>query len=147
MAIRRVTPKQASELLGGGWTYVDVRAIPEFEAEHPSGAHNVPLLHQGPAGRTTNPDFVAVMVGAFGRSAQLVIGCAGGVRSRRAVEMLAEAGFQNLADMSAGFAGELNSMGRLLTPGWKASGLPTASTAEPGRSYAELMKKASGGAS
>ncbi len=148
MAIRRVTPQQAAELTGGdGWTYVDVRTIPEFEAEHPRGAHNVPLLHQGPAGRASNPDFVAVMAVAFGRKAKLVIGCASGARSRRAVEMLAEAGFENLADMGGGFAGEVDSMGRLVSPGWKACGLPCASKAEAGHSYAELAKKAAGGAS
>ena len=43
MPIRRVTPNEAAELIASGWTYIDVRTIPEFEAEHPSGAYNVPL--------------------------------------------------------------------------------------------------------
>jgi rhodanese-related sulfurtransferase len=86
------------------------------------------------------------MIGAFGKSARLVLACAGGARSRRAAEMLAEAGFENLADMTAGFSGEMDSMGRLVTPGWKGCGFSTASGAEPGHGYEDLVKKARGGA-
>jgi len=146
MAIRRVTPKEAADLVAEGWMYVDVRTIPEFDAEHPHGAYNVPLLQQGPAGRTANGDFIEVMEGAFGHGARLVLACAGGNRSRRAAELLAEAGFAELVDMKAGFAGETDSMGRLVTPGWKAAGLPTAAHAEPGRRYEDLLAKARGGA-
>jgi rhodanese-related sulfurtransferase len=145
MPIRRVTPQEAAELLAQGWMYVDVRTIPEFDAEHPRGAYSVPLMQQGPAGRTANADFLAVMEAAFGKSAQLVVGCASGGRSRRAAEMLAEAGFDQVADMRAGFAGETDSMGRLVAPGWKAAGLPTASAAEAGRRYEDLHRKAQGG--
>lgn len=150
MSIRRVSPQEAADLLAQGWVYVDVRTIPEFDAEHPRGAYSVPLLHKGPAGRTSNPDFLAVMKAAFGNGAKLVVGCATGSRSRRAAEMLADAGFAEVVDMRAGFAGETDSMGRLVTPGWKAAGLPTASAAEPaepGRRYEDLLKKAQGGVS
>jgi rhodanese-related sulfurtransferase len=140
MPIRRVTPQEAADLLAEGWTYVDVRTIPEFEAEHPSGAFSVPLLHKGPAGRIANPDFVAVMESAFGHDTRIVVGCATGSRSRRAAEILTDAGFEELVDMRGGFAGESDSMGRLVTPGWKAAGLPTASAAEPGHSYEDLKK-------
>src|SRR6266545_6771732 len=127
MPIRRVTPNEAAELVSAGWAYIDVRTIPEFEAEHPSGAYNVPLLHQGQAGRSSNPDFVAVMEAGFGHGARLVVGCAGGTRSRRAAEILADAGFEHVVDVRGGFAGESDSMGRLVTAGWKASGLPSTS--------------------
>jgi rhodanese-related sulfurtransferase len=147
MPIRRVTPQEAVELIADGWMYVDVRTIPEFEAEHPRGAYSVPLMQQGPAGRTSNPDFVAIVEGAFGRGARLVLGCASGNRSRRAADLLGEAGFAELADMPAGFGGETDSMGRLVTPGWKAAGLPTASAAEPGRRYEDLVAKAREGKS
>jgi rhodanese-related sulfurtransferase len=147
MPIRRVTPQEAAELLAAGWIYVDVRTIPEFEAEHPQGAYNVPLLHQGPDGRTSNPEFVAIMEGAFGRGAQVICGCAGGSRGKRAAEMLTEAGFANAIEMRGGFGNETDSLGRVVTPGWKASGLPSDSAAEPGHGYNELVVKAGGGAS
>jgi rhodanese-related sulfurtransferase len=147
MPIRTVTPQEAAELLAQGWTYVDVRTIPEFDAEHPRGAYSVPLMQQGPTGRTSNPDFVATVEGAFGRGARLVLGCAGGTRSRRAAELLAGAGFEELADLSAGFGGKSDSMGRTVAPGWKGAGLPTASAAEPGHRYEDLVTKVRGGAS
>lgn len=145
MPIRRVTPKEASDLVAEGWTYIDVRTIPEFEAEHPAGAYNVPLMHQGPSGRTANADFVEIVEGAFGRGEKLLVACAGGTRSRRAAEMLADAGFENVIDVRGGFAGETDSMGRVVTPGWKPSGLPTATGGEPGRSYEDVMNRARGG--
>ena len=43
--VKRVTPPEASTLLGEGWVYLDVRSIPEFDDGHPPGAANVPLLH------------------------------------------------------------------------------------------------------
>jgi rhodanese-related sulfurtransferase len=147
MPIRRVTPKEALDLLAEGWMYVDVRSIPEFDAEHPQGAFNVPLLHQGPAGRAANPDFIQVMEGAFGHGAKIVLGCAGGNRSRRAAELLTEAGFTSVVDQRGGFGGETDSMGRLVTPGWKASGLPITAATEPGRGYQDLADKARGGKS
>jgi len=147
MPIRTVSPQEAAELLAQGWTYVDVRTIPEFDAEHPRGAYSVPLMQQGPTGRTSNPDFVATVEGAFGRGARLVLGCAGGTRSRRAAELLAGAGFEELADLTAGFGGKSDSMGRTVAPGWKGAGLPTASAAEPGHRYEDLVTKVRGGAS
>ena len=147
MPIRRVTPKEAVELVASGWMYIDVRTIPEFDTEHPSGAYNVPLLLQGQAGRSMNPDFVEVIEAALGRDARLVIGCASGNRSRRAADLLAEAGYEDLVDMRAGFGGETDSMGRVIQPGWKAAGLPTESTSEAGHRYEDLVNKARGGES
>jgi rhodanese-related sulfurtransferase len=146
MPIRTVTPQEAAELLAQGWHYVDVRTIPEFDAEHPLGAYSVPLMHQGPTGRTSNPHFVSTVEGAFGREARLVLACAGGTRGRRAAELLAEAGFQEVAEMSAGFGGKTDSMGRTVTPGWKEAGLPTSTAAEPGHRYEDVVAKARGGA-
>ena len=46
MSLTRVSPKDARDLMEkDGYAYVDVRSIPEFEAGHPEGAYNVPLLH------------------------------------------------------------------------------------------------------
>ena len=32
---KRVTPTEAAQLMTEGWTYLDVRSIPEFEAGSP----------------------------------------------------------------------------------------------------------------
>ncbi len=142
MPIRRVTPAEAVELVAQGWIYVDVRTIPEFDAGHPRGAYNVPLMQQGPGGRVANPDFVAVAEGALGKDARIVLGCAGGTRARRAADLLAGAGFEHLAEMPTGFSGgEKDATGRIVTPGWKGAGLPIDEKAEPGHRYDDLAAK------
>ena len=46
MAFRNITVHEAREQQAAGYTYVDVRSIPEFAQGHPAGAVNVPLLHR-----------------------------------------------------------------------------------------------------
>ena len=46
MSFENVSVREAHEKQGQGYTYVDVRSIPEFEQGHPAGAVNVPLLHR-----------------------------------------------------------------------------------------------------
>ena len=53
--VKRVTPPEADALLAQGWTYLDVRSIPEFEGGHPAGAANVPLLHMQGGRMAPNP--------------------------------------------------------------------------------------------
>ena len=138
MPVKRVLPQAASELMAGGYTYVDVRSIPEFEAGHPKGAYNVPLLHLVPGrGRVPNTEFVSVMGKRFGKDAKLLVGCATGMRSLRAAEILAEAGFADVIDVQAGFEGEHDMRGRVVNAGWRDAGLPV-ETAAPGRTYEEL---------
>jgi rhodanese-related sulfurtransferase len=73
---RRVSPQEARELQeNDGYVYVDVRSVPEFQAGHPMGAFNVPLMHMGPAGMAPNPEFLDVMQKAFPRDAKLLVGC------------------------------------------------------------------------
>lgn len=49
MNVTTVSPEEARGLMEReGYTYIDVRSIPEFEAGHPAGAVNVPLLHVNP---------------------------------------------------------------------------------------------------
>ena len=66
-----------------GYTYVDVRSVPEYESGHPAGAHNVPLLHMNSETRQMlpNPDFLAVMQANYQADARLLIGCQVGGRS------------------------------------------------------------------
>jgi rhodanese-related sulfurtransferase len=138
--IKAVTPEEAAELLKQGHVYVDVRSEPEFEAGHPAGALNVPLLHAGPVGLEPNPEFLSVMEGAFGKGEPLVIGCKAGGRSKRAAEILAKAGFSSLSDQVAGFDAGKDAFGRAI-PGWGRTALPVDTGKPAGRSYADVKRR------
>jgi len=140
--IKRVSPSEAKGLIDAeGYLYVDVRSEPEFAAGHPVGAHNVPLMHAGPKGMTPNPDFLRVIEAVYPKGRKLVLGCAAGGRSLRAVEMLIASGYTTVIDQRAGFGGARDAFGQISEPGWAAAGLPV-ETATPGGSYAELRAKA-----
>jgi rhodanese-related sulfurtransferase len=114
----RISPQEASAKLAEGWTYVDVRTAQEFEAGHPPGAVNVPLMHAGGPGMTPNPDFLPVMSAAFAKDAKIVVGCKAGGRSLRAAQALLGAGFANVVDQRAGWDGVRNPFGQVTEPGW-----------------------------
>jgi rhodanese-related sulfurtransferase len=137
-AVKRVSPNEAYELLSRGYTYVDVRSEPEFEAGHPAGAVNVPLLHVGPGGPAPNPDFLSVMERVFPRSSKLVIGCQGGGRALRAAELLLGRGFSDIVEQRAGFAGVRSPFGALVEAGWERAGLPVERGTPPGQGYGAL---------
>ena len=140
--IKRVSPSEAKSLIDAeGYLYVDVRSEPEFAAGHPAGAHNVPLMHAGAKGMTPNPDFLRVIEAVYPKDAKLVLGCAAGGRSLRAVEMLIASGYTAVLDQRAGFGGARDAFGQISEPGWAAAGLPV-ETAAPGGSYAELRARA-----
>ena len=63
--VKRVTPSEAAALLAEGWSYLDVRSIPEFEEGHPAGAANVPLLHFTGGRMSPNGDFQKVVAANF----------------------------------------------------------------------------------
>jgi len=138
---KRVTPPEAAELLKQGWRYVDVRSTQEFEAGHPQGALNVPLLHMQNGRMIGNPDFQRVIEANFTKGEPLVIGCKMGGRSLQAATLMESAGFTQLVDVRGGFSGEKDPYGRVSVAGWADSGLPIATKAEPGASYEELSKK------
>jgi rhodanese-related sulfurtransferase len=140
--IRYVTVHQAREQQTGGARYLDVRSIPEFEQGHPAGAFNVPLLHLDPATgqMRPNPDFLPVVRANFPPDTPMVIGCKMGGRSQQACEILANAGYQDVANVLGGFGGAPQ-MG---LKGWMQEGLPVEQTANPDHDYASLQKKASG---
>ena len=140
MAIRSVSPEEAAALLAEGYVYVDVRSEPEFEAGHVPGALNVPLLHAGPGGMTANPEFLPVMQEAFGKGEKLIVGCKAGGRSKKAADQLAQAGFTELTDMSAGWDGSRDAFGRLV-PGWSKQGLPVEPGTPPGQAYADVKQR------
>ena len=136
MGFKRVSPDEAKALIDReGYVYVDVRSLPEFEAGHPEGSYNVPLMHAGPAGMVPNPEFMAVMEKSFPKDARLVLGCKGGGRSQRAATMLEGAGYTNLVDQRAGFEGGHGE------PGWRPQGLPTSTEAAADHTYEGLRAR------
>lgn len=137
---KRVTPQEAVELMAAGWTYLDVRSIPEFEQGHPAGAANIPLMHAQGGRMAPNGDFQKVVTAHFPPDTKLVVGCKSGGRSAQAVGLLTALGYQNLADVRGGFGGERDAMGRTTVAGWAEAGLPVATKAEPGKAYADLEK-------
>ena len=141
MAIQSVSPEQAQELIEQGAVYVDVRSEPEFEQGHPPGALNVPIAHLGPGGMTPNAEFLSVMQSAFAKTEQLVVGCKAGGRSRRAAEMLEQAGFADLSDMAAGWEGSRDAFGRP-QPGWSKKGLPVETGNPEEQSYEGVQRRA-----
>ena len=142
MPYLNVNPNQAKELLDGGegWIYVDVRTEAEFAAGHPEGALNVPIAVGTPPRMQVNPDFLAVVKANFKKDAKLLLGCASGARSAKACEVLVNAGYANLVNMSCGFHGSRSVLGRA-EPGWSALGLPTATTTRPEKTYDQLRRK------
>jgi len=140
--VKRVTPVEADALLKEGWTYLDVRSIPEFEGGHPAGAVNVPLLHMMGGRMAPNPAFKAVVEGNFAKDAKLVVGCKMGGRSAQAAALLEAAGYTSIIDVRGGWGGERDNMGRVACIGWADAGLPVEASAPPERTYAELEKKA-----
>jgi len=141
MSVKRISPEEAQVLLDGqGYSYLDVRSVPEFEMGHPAGAYNIPLAHLGPAGMTPNFDFLTVVQKTFPKDAKLVVGCKSGGRSLQAATILLSSGFTDVIDQRSGFGGGLDATGRP-EPGWGPKGLPTATQAEAGHSYDELKKR------
>jgi rhodanese-related sulfurtransferase len=140
--IPRISPREASEKIAAGWTYVDVRTAEEFAAGHPAGALNVPIAHAGPGGMVPNPDFLSAMRGAFALDGEIVVGCKSGGRSLRAAQALVAEGFTNVVDQRAGWDGARGPFGQLTEPGWLGAGLPTEEGQPQGRSWQDMKLKA-----
>jgi rhodanese-related sulfurtransferase len=139
--VKRVTPPEAAALLAEGWSYLDVRSIPEFEGGHPSGAANVPLLHFENGRMAPNPDFQRVVSANYAKDTKLVVGCKAGGRSLQAAGLLEAAGYTSVVDMRGGFHGERDAMGRVACAGWAESNLPVETSAPAEKTYAALAGK------
>jgi rhodanese-related sulfurtransferase len=77
------------------------------------------------------------MQGAFGSSEKMVVGCKAGGRSKKAIDQLAQAGFTELVDMSAGWDGSRDAFGRVV-PGWSKKELPVEQGNPAGQAYADV---------
>ena len=139
MSVARISPAEALERVREqGYAYLDVRTVEEFALGHPEGAYNIPLRHMAAGGMQPNPRFLEEVKARFAPDAKLVVGCASGVRSLQAAEQLLAEGYPEVVEQRAGYSGVTDPFGRVTEPGWQALGLPCATTAQPGRSYAEL---------
>jgi rhodanese-related sulfurtransferase len=141
--MKHVSVAEAHQLQSGGAVYVDVRSTQEFDAGHPQGAVNVPLLEHDERGQMAqNPDFLRVMKAAFPQDAPLLIGCQAGMRSLKAAQMLETFGFTDVTNVRGGFGGARDQAGATLEPGWASSNLPIETGRPEGRSYDALLEKA-----
>jgi rhodanese-related sulfurtransferase len=140
MAYDTVTPAGAKALLDGGegWIYLDVRTVEEFAAGHAPGAFNAPIAFRTALGMELNPGFAAAVRRAFAADAPLVLGCAAGVRSARACEVLAAAGFTRLVNMDGGFSGARDGTGTVREPGWASCGFEVTTETAPEHTWAHL---------
>lgn len=109
--------------------YVDVRTPEEFHQGHPRGALNIPVAMAGMLGMRANPAFLEAASRVLPKGVPVIVGCKSGQRSAMACQMLAQAGFDDLANVSGGFLGPA---------GWAPLGLPVATTPEPGRGWKDL---------
>jgi rhodanese-related sulfurtransferase len=141
--VTRISPKEAHEKMGEGYTYVDVRTEEEFAQGHPEGALNVPIMVAGGMGMAPNPDFPKVMAASFAKDAKIVVGCKAGGRSMKAAQVLTQEGFTEVLDQRAGWDGARSEFGQIAELGWSGAGLPKESGAPAGRAYKDLKKKAS----
>lgn len=143
--MRRITPEEAKHFLDsdGGYIYLDVRTIHEFDAGHVPGAKNVPVLEPDTTGRMQpNPRFVEIVERNFSKDSNIITGCKMGGRSMKAAQMLESAGFTSVVDMRGGFQGEVDEFGRLSFPGWAPRGLPVTTDAAADDRYETLASKA-----
>ena len=138
---KQVTVQEAAELMKQGYKYLDVRSVPEFEAGHPEGALNIPLLNSQGGRMVANPDFQAVVQGNVPKEEKLLVGCKMGGRSAQAAAILEASGYTNVSNVVGGYSGARDMYGKVSATGWADAGLPTATTATPGATYSELSGK------
>jgi rhodanese-related sulfurtransferase len=130
MRMREIDPREAHAEMKAdpAIVYVDVRTVGEYQAGHPEGAWNIPVLVAGMLGMKPNPEFLEVASRVLPKDAPVIVGCKSGQRSAMACQMLAQAGFHDLANVAGGFHD------------WAESGLPVSPAAPPGRSWDELKR-------
>ncbi len=102
--IQEITPQEVAQrqAQGNGFALVDVREKDEWEQGHLENATFIPRGYLEMRIEKAVPD----------KSKEVILYCAGGVRSALAAAALQELGYQNVLSMSGGFGG------------WKEAGLP-----------------------
>lgn len=141
--MHHVSVTEAHQKQRDGYTYVDVRSTREFDAGHPAGSVNVPLLEHDDSGQMAqNPDFVRVMKAAFPPDAKLLVGCQAGMRSLKASQMLESFGFTDVSNVRGGWGGARDQSGAVLEPGWSSAELPVETETPEERTYEALLVNA-----
>jgi molybdopterin/thiamine biosynthesis adenylyltransferase/rhodanese-related sulfurtransferase len=119
--IREVTPQQVNDLPPGDAVLVDVREESEWEQGYLPGAVHISKSYVEQAIEAEVPD----------RDRQVILYCAGGVRSLFAAQALEQLGYTNVASMSGGFQA------------WKSAGFrwdtPVILTAEQKQRYSRHL--------
>ena len=141
---REIDPQDASDALAqdAGAIYLDVRSAAEYAQGHAPDAWNIPILHASPQGMRPNADFAQVAAAVLPQDVLLIVGCKSGQRSAMACQALEQLGFTKAANLSGGFHGSTDPLGRVLAAGWVRAGLPTTSEPTPGRTWEELKASA-----
>uniref|UniRef100_A0A7S1PKB2 Rhodanese domain-containing protein n=1 Tax=Alexandrium catenella TaxID=2925 RepID=A0A7S1PKB2_ALECA len=117
-----IRAQEAAALLETGeWAYLDVRRIEEQQAvgvpalpEYGAGLHTVTSHVPGPNGMVFDAgSWLEKVQARFPDKLQkLVVGCASGVRSKAAAQVLEDAGYTEVQELDDGFMG------------WRAQGFP-----------------------
>ena len=144
MSLKQADVQTAHKLQSdAGYTYIDVRSIPEFENGHPTGAHNVPLLNlDSRTGQMQpNEDFLAVVQANYATDSKLLVGCQMGGRSTQAGQILIAARYQDVTNVVGGFGGAQNRITGEMNEGWVDAGLPVEQGAPTENSYQALQQK------
>jgi len=145
MDVKQVDVRRAHELQSNdGYTYIDVRSVPEYEKGHPTGAHNVPLLHfDSASGRMQpNQEFLRVVQANYPPETKLLIGCQVGGRSSQAAQLLAASGYSDVSNVVGGFGGARDrATGQVLAEGWLQANLPVETEGTSDATYTDLQKK------
>ncbi|GAB4239376.1 MAG: rhodanese-like domain-containing protein [Ekhidna sp.] len=89
-----ITAEELKQKQQEGTQVVDIRTKNEFDSGHIPGALHIDY---------SQPDFAKRME-ALGKETPIIIHCAKGGRSGRAMSILKEAGFVNVYDYSGGFS-------------------------------------------
>jgi rhodanese-related sulfurtransferase len=142
--MKEVSPQEAYDMMQSDpdYTYLDVRSVPEYEAGHPVGAINIPLMHFTGTGMAPNEDFQSVVEASLPKDAKLVVGCKTGGRSARACDIMSQMGYTNVANVRGGFVGATDNLGRLVEPGWSMLNLPVSTESDEQSRYESLSAKA-----
>jgi hydroxyacylglutathione hydrolase len=90
--IEQLAPEQVAAYIANGATVVDVRGAAEYRSGHIEGSLNIPLPNL-----QENLSTLPVDKG-------LLVHCQGGTRSAIAASVLRRAGFQNIKNLTGGFA-------------------------------------------
>mmetsp|Transcript_38354 Transcript_38354/g.105655 ORF Transcript_38354/g.105655 Transcript_38354/m.105655 type:complete len:190 (-) Transcript_38354:114-683(-) len=124
---RRYTSVASDEAAGlletGEWAYLDVRRPDEQQAlgipavpEYGAGLHTVTSHVPGPGGMSFDPAAWLAKVEAElpDKNQKVIVGCAAGIRSKMAAQVLEDSGYTEVLELDDGFMG------------WRARGLPVA---------------------